>query len=127
MVDLRTNSGGSRLGIASALALGLSGVAIALRPRQAAAVMDLSPGSARGVAETRAGVGGTFAALGLWAAARGSSDAYAAVGLTWLGAAALRGLSLRADEPETDVTFWAFMAMEIGFGTAGVIASVQER
>jgi hypothetical protein len=68
------------------------------------------------------GLGGTFAGLGLWALARRSSDAYTAVGMTWLGAAVVRGLSLRLDEPETDWTFWAFFAGEVGFGLAGLVA-----
>ena len=60
----------------------LSGIGIALQPKQAAGALDLSTSSARGVAETRIGLGGTYAALGLWALARGSTDAYTAVGMT---------------------------------------------
>src|SRR5205085_2489719 len=77
-----------RPGAISSAALALSGIGIALQPKQTAAALDLSTSSARGVAETRIGLGGTFAALGLWALARGSADAYTAVGMTWLGAAA---------------------------------------
>lgn len=84
--------------------------------------MRIPPNSARGVTEMRAGVGGTFAALGTWAALRGTSDAYTAVGVTWLGAAVVRVLSLRADEPETDWTFWAFLAAETTLGLGGLLA-----
>ena len=66
-------------------------------------------------------MGGTFAALGLWALARRRTDVYTAVGVTWLGAAAVRALSLRVDEPETDWSFWAFFAGEVGLGLAGLI------
>jgi hypothetical protein len=111
-----------RPGFTSALALGASGVGIALDPSRAGAVMRIPPSSARGITEMRAGVGGTFAALGAWALLRGSSDAYAAVGVTWLGAAAVRLVSMRVDEPETDWTFWAFLAGETTLGLAGVLA-----
>jgi hypothetical protein len=111
-----------RPGCAAALALGASGVGIALDPARAGAVMRLSPSSARGVTEMRAGVGATFAALGAWALARGTADAYTAVGVTWLGAAAVRMLSLRVDQPETDWTFWAFLAGEATMGAAGLLA-----
>jgi hypothetical protein len=78
--------------------------------------------SARGVTEMRAGVGGTFAALGAWAMLRGSKDAYTAVGVTWLGAAAVRAVSMQTDKPEKDATFWAFLALETTLGVAGVVA-----
>jgi len=109
-----------RPGTLSALALAASGIAIAADPTRAGAAMHINPTSARGVAETRVGLGGTFAGLGLWALARRNSDAYSAVGVTWLGAAPVRGLSLRVDEPETSWTFWAFFAMEVGLGLAGL-------
>jgi hypothetical protein len=111
-----------RPGFTSALALGASGVGIALDPRRAGEVMRIPPSSARGTTEMRAGVGGTFAALGAWALLRGTSDAYTAVGVTWLGAAAVRALSMQVDQPEKDWTFWAFLAGEVGFGVAGVLA-----
>jgi hypothetical protein len=94
---------------------------MAATPTAAAGAMQLKPTSQRGVAETRIGLGGTFAGLGLWALARRNSDAYTAVGVTWLGAAAVRGLSLQLDEPETDWTFWAFFAAEVGLGLAGLV------
>jgi hypothetical protein len=111
-----------RPGVTSAVALGASGVGIALDPQRAGAVMRIPPASARGITEMRAGVGGTFAALGAWALLRGTSDAYTAVGVTWLGAAVVRVLSMKADEPETDASFWAFLAAETTLGLAGVVA-----
>ena len=109
-------------GAVSSLALAASGVGIILQPRQAVSTLGLSVASARGIAETRAGLGGTFAALGLWTLARHNRDAYTAAGVTWLGAAALRLASLRLDRPETDATFWAYLAAELSLGVAGVTA-----
>jgi hypothetical protein len=111
-----------RPGFTSALALGASGVGIALNPSGAGAAMRMPPSSARGITEMRAGVGGTFGALGAWALLRGSADAYTAVGVTWLGAAAVRLVSMSVDEPEKDWTFWAFLAGETTLGLAGVLA-----
>ena len=111
-----------RLGTLSAGALAASGLAIALMPERTLAQLELTPGSARGLAETRAGLGGTFAGLGLWALLRGTSDAYTAVGMTWLGAAAFRTYSLKADQPDTKPSFWAYLTGEVVLGTAGVLA-----
>jgi hypothetical protein len=43
-----------------------------------------------------------------------------AVGVTWLGAAAVRLGSLKLDRPRTDWTFWAFLAAEIAFGATAL-------
>jgi hypothetical protein len=112
-----------RPGVTSSAALAASGVAIAMAPDRVLSALSLAATSNRGRAETRIGIGGTFAALGAWAVLRGSSDAYTAVGVTWLGAAVVRLLSLRLDEPETDVTYWAYLAGEITLGVAGVAAA----
>jgi hypothetical protein len=111
-----------RPGFTSALGLSASGVGIALDPRRAGEVMRMPPSSARGITEMRAGVGGTFAALGAWALLRGTSDAYTAVGVTWLGAAAVRAISMETDKPEKDWSFWAFLGLETMLGLAGIMA-----
>jgi hypothetical protein len=110
-----------RPGFTSALALSASGVGIALDPKNAGRVMRLPPSSARGTTEMRAGVGGTFAALGAWAMLRGTTDAYTAVGVTWLGAAAVRAVSMKVDQPEKDASFWAFLGVETVLGLAGLL------
>jgi hypothetical protein len=110
-------------GRTSSAALAASGLAIAFMPRRAGDALDLAASSARGLAETRAGLGGTFAALGLWALARGSDEAYTAVGVTWLGAAAFRAVSLVVDKPDTDWAFWAYLAAEVTLGVGGVVAA----
>src|SRR4051794_9113287 len=68
------------LGRISSAALMLSGVAGALMPKRVAAALDLPATSARGVAETRAALGGTYAALGGWALVSRAPAARVAVG-----------------------------------------------
>jgi hypothetical protein len=111
-----------RVGDLSALALGASGLAIALMPERSTKQLQLVATSPRGIAETRAGLGGTFVGLGLWALARRTSDAYTAVGVTWLGAAAFRTYALKKDEPETAATYWAYLAAESLLGLGAVAA-----
>jgi hypothetical protein len=111
-----------RSGRLGSLALAASGIGMALRPQEAATTLGLRTVSRRGVAETRIGLGGTFAGLGLWALARNDAEAHAAVGATWLGAAVVRLLSLRIDDPEPDWTFWSFLAGELTLGLAGLAA-----
>lgn len=111
------------LGRLSSAALMLSGLAGVLTPRRVASALDLSATSDRGVAETRAGLGGTYAALGGWALLSRDPAAHAAVGVTWLGAAAVRLGSLVLDRPRTDWAFWGYLMAEVGFG-ATALASV---
>ena len=110
------------MGLASAVGLAASGIGIALRPREAADSLGIPAASARGVAETRAGLGGTYAALGLWSAVRGTPDAHTAVGVTWLGAAALRLTALAVDKPNTTRSYWMYLAGELVLGACGVAA-----
>jgi hypothetical protein len=65
----------------------LSGVAGVVMPERVVSALDLPATSGRGVAETRAGLGGTYAALGGWALVSRHPAAQAAVGVTWLGEA----------------------------------------
>jgi hypothetical protein len=109
-------------GAVSSAGIAASGIGIALDPKRAAQALAITPTSSRGVAEIRAGIGGTFAALGLWALLRGTPDAYTAVGVTWLGAAAVRTLAIRVDEPQKDVTYWGYLAAELTLGVAGLMA-----
>ena len=114
------------IGRVSSAALMLSGFAGVLMPEKVAAALDLPATSGRAVAETRAGLGGTYAALGGWALCSRHPAARIAVGVTWLGAAAARIGSLRADRPRTDAAFWAYLAAEIGFGTAAIASARDE-
>ncbi len=85
-------------------------------PTRVATALDLAPSTRRGVVETRAGLGGTFAGLGAWAFVDDGASAQLAVGFTWLGAAGARIVSLALDRPRTDWTYWAYLAGEIGLG-----------
>jgi hypothetical protein len=113
------------LGRFSSAALMLSGVAGVLTPRRVASALDLPAVSSRGVAETRAGLGGTYAALGGWALLSRDPTAQAAVGVTWLGAAAARLASLALDRPRTDWAFWGYLLVEVGFGTAALVPATR--
>jgi hypothetical protein len=111
------------LGRVSSAALMLSGVAGVVAPERVASALQLTPASSRGIAETRAGLGGTYAALGGFALVSPRRTADAAVGAVWLGAAAARLLSLAIDRPRTDGAFWAYLAAEVGFGTIALVAA----
>ena len=115
------------LGRVSSAALMLSGISGVVSPERVASALDLSVLSDRGVAETRAGLGGTYAALGGWALVSPDPAAHAAVGATWLGAAAVRLASLVVDRPRTDLAFWGYLAAEVGFGTAALASAARRR
>ena len=115
------------LGRVSSAALMVSGLAGLLQPRQFAAAIGLEPRSRRGVAEVRAGLGGTYAGLGALALLSGAAPAEAAVGATWIGAAGARVISIGVDRPETDWTFWAYLALEVGLGAAAFCSAATRR
>jgi hypothetical protein len=113
------------LGRMSSAALMLSGLSGVLMPRRVASALKLSPLSGRGVIETRAGLGGTYAALGGWALVSRDPAAQAAVGVTWLGAAVVRLGSLVLDRPSTDWSFWSYLAAEVGFGATALASATR--
>jgi hypothetical protein len=113
------------IGRLSSAALMLSGLAGVLVPSRVASALELPALSGRAVAETRAGLGGTYAALGGWALFSRNPAAHAAVGVTWLGAAAARIGSLVIDRPRTDVAFWTYLAVELGFGSAAIASAMR--
>ena len=116
-----------RAGTLSSLALLGSGVAAVIAPERVLPAMHLTSDDARGSAEVRAGFGGTFAALGAYGLLSRSPAARRAVGVTWLGAAAARAYAMQQDEPETDATFWAFLAAEVLMGLDGLRAHQPRR
>ena len=95
-------------------------------PGRVSSALHLPATSGRGLAETRAGLGGTYAALGAWALLSRQPVAHTAVGVTWLGAAAARLVALRTDDPETDATYWAYLAAELVLGVAAVLSGTRE-
>ncbi len=107
----------------SSAALMLSGAAGVVIPERFAEALDLDARTGRGRAETRAGLGATYAALGGYALLSGSAEAQRAVGATWLGAGVVRLASLRVDRPRTDAVFWLSLAMELGLGTAALVTA----
>ncbi|MCU1589253.1 MAG: hypothetical protein JWP11_509 [Frankiales bacterium] len=109
----------ARISSLAMLASGLAGVAM---PTRVGAALHVSATDARGRAETRAGLGGTYAALGAFGLLSRSPVARRAVGVTWLGAAVARVYALDVDEPEADATYWAYLAGEVGLGLAGILA-----
>jgi hypothetical protein len=104
----------------SGAALVLSGLAGVLVPDQVAQALHLPASSGRSNAEVRAGLGGTYLALGAWALLSGKPAARTAVGVTWLGAAGARLTALAFDTPETDFSYWSYVALEVGAGVAAV-------
>lgn len=107
----------------SSAALMLSGVAGVVAPAKVAEALSLAVADGRGSAEVRAGLGGTYAALGGWALVSANPAADAAVGATWLGAGAVRLASLVVDRPKTSWPFWAYLGAEIGLGTLALVSS----
>jgi uncharacterized protein DUF4345 len=114
------------MGQLGSAALMVSGVAGVVAPRRVAATLELTIDSPRGSAEVRAGLGGTYAALGGWALVSSSPAMETAVGAAWLGAAGARLASLVLDRPKTSWPFWAYLAAELVFG-ATAVASARRR
>jgi uncharacterized protein DUF4345 len=100
-----------------------SGLAGAVVPDLVAQALELTVDSPRGKAEVRAGLGGTYAALGGWALVSSHPAAEAAVGVAWLGAAGARLASLALDRPKTPWPFWAYLGAEVTFGAAALASS----
>jgi hypothetical protein len=111
------------LGHVSSAALMLSGVAGVAIPAKVTAALELPPVSPRGLTEARAGLGGTYAALGAYGLVSGNAGAQRAIGWTWLGAGVVRLAGLATDKPRTDTAYWAYLACELGLGTAALVAA----
>jgi hypothetical protein len=105
----------------------LSGVAAVVNPQGVAEALHLASADARGVTETRAGLGGTYAALGGWALVSSEPAADVAVGMTWLGAAAVRVAALRVDRPAVTASYWVFLGLEVGCGMTSLASAVTRR
>jgi hypothetical protein len=105
----------------------LSGLAAVVIPERVGATLELVPSSGRGVAETRAGLGGTYAALGVWALFSREPAADVAVGVTWLGAGGIRLASLLVDRPRANAAFWAYLALELGLGATSLVSASLRR
>ncbi|HET9975562.1 MAG TPA: hypothetical protein VFQ68_45565 [Streptosporangiaceae bacterium] len=115
------------LGRLSSAALMLSGVAAVVNPQGVADALHLTAGGMRGITETRAGLGGTFAALGGWALVSHDPAADAAVGMTWLGTAAVRVATRQIDRPPGTASYWAYLGLEVACGTASLASAITRR
>ena len=113
-------AGWGRISSAALLASGIAGI---VTPTKFSAALDLPAISSRGTAETRAGLGGTYAGLGGWAFLRGDAAADRAIGVTWLGAGLVRIAALAIDRPDTDWTYWAYLAGELTLGTLSLASA----
>jgi hypothetical protein len=114
-------------GRVSSAALMLSGVAAVVNPQGVADALHLTAVDARGVTETRAGLGGTYAALGGWALVSHEAAADVAVGMTWLGAAVVRVATLKVDRPPVAASYWIYLGLEVACGTASIASAVTRR
>ncbi|MFL6023483.1 MAG: hypothetical protein ACJ72O_09115 [Marmoricola sp.] len=108
-------------------ALMLSGAAGIAIPERFVEALDLTPGSGRGITETRAGLGGTYAALGAYALLSPTAGAQRAIAATWLGAGVVRLAAMQKDRPRTDAVYWGSLAMELGLGAAALLAARKRR
>jgi hypothetical protein len=115
------------LGRVASAALFLSGVAGIVTPTKFLEALDMTATSPRGIAETRLGLGGTYAGLGGYALLSGKPVAHRAVAATWLGAGIVRLGTIRYDRPKADWTFWAYLTGELGLGIAALVESLRRR
>ena len=103
--------------LASAV-LAASGVAGVLIPERVGRVLHTDLSAPRARAEMR-GAYACFAALGIDAIIAGSPAVFFAVGILWLGAAAVRLFALAVDRPHADWTYWVFLGLELALGVMG--------
>lgn len=96
----------------------LAGVVI---PRRVGEALDTDVSPPRARAEFRIAYG-AMTGVGVWGVMSGEAAAFAAVGFLWLGAAAVRVLSLVLDRPRADWTYWTYLAAEAGLATAALLS-----
>src|SRR5258706_14948398 len=114
------------LGRISSAALMLSGAAGVIVPGRVGSALELTATSGRGLAETRAGLGGTYVALGAWALGSREPAADMAVGGAWPRAAGGRLGSLLLDPPPPTPAFWGYFRIEVCLG-GGAVGSATRR
>ena len=105
----------------------LSGVAAVADPKGVMAALHLTADDARGVTETRAGLGGTYAALGGWALVSREPAADVAVGMTWLGAAGVRVATRSVDRPSVTASYWVYLGLEVACGAVSLASAIARR
>ena len=73
------------------------------------------------------GLGGTYAALGGWALVSREPAADAAVGVTWLGAAAVRIATRKIDRPPATASYWVYLGLELSCGVMSLASATARR
>jgi len=114
----------ARVPAAALLASGVAGVVI---PREFIANIELEATSPRGLAEVRAGLGGTYAGLGAVAMIAGTRSADAAIAATWLGAGVVRAGAWQRERFPTHWTYWAYLAGEVALGGLALSSALRRR
>ncbi len=109
-------------GYVAAALLTLSGLAGVLIPDRVATALLTRFEGARGRLEFRVAYA-TFVGLGAWALAVGDREVFIGIGFLWFAAAAVRLAFTVVDRPKIDTTYWAYLALELGLGAAGVFGS----
>jgi hypothetical protein len=46
------------------------------------------------------------------------------VGMTWLGAAAVRVATRKIDQPPADASYWIYLGLEVACGTASLASAI---
>ena len=114
----------SRLPAAALFASGVAGVMI---PRNFLDNVELDARSPRGLAEARAGLGGTYAGLGAVAALAATRSTDAAIAATWLGAGAVRAGAWQRERFPAHWTYWAYLAGEVTLGGLALRSALRRR
>jgi hypothetical protein len=113
-----------RLPAAALLASGVAGVLI---PHDFLDNIELDARSPRGIAEARAGLGGTYAGLGAVGVLAGTRSADAAIAATWLGAGVVRAGAWQRERFEAHWTYWAYLAGEFTLGGLALRSALRRR
>jgi len=114
----------ARLPAAALCASGLAGVVLA---RDVIANLEMDATSPRGLAEARAGLGGTYAGLGAVAMLAGTRSTDAAIGATWLGAGVVRAGAWQRERFPAHWTYWAYLAGELTLGGLALSSALRRR
>jgi hypothetical protein len=89
--------------------------------------IELDARSPRGLAEARAGLGGTYAGLGLVGSVAGTRSVDAAIGATWLGAGVVRAGAWQRERFTAHWTYWVYLAGECALGGLALRSALRPR
>jgi hypothetical protein len=110
-----------RLPAAALFASGLAGVLI---PADFIDNIELDARSPRGLAEARAGLGGTYAGLGAVGVVAGTRSVDVAIGATWLGAGVVRAGAWQRERFPAHWTYWSYLGGEFVLGGLAVSSAI---